>query len=473
MSTTVDVLVTEYKLNAHQYTQGAKQVTGATAGLEAGASKAAMAMTAIRASAMAAATAFSAMAAAGLMSFQKFVEFESLQKALESVEGSAESAADAIKALKDIAKAPGLGFQEAVRGYMMLRNQGVSGPGAERMVSEFGNANARAGGGKAELQRILLAVSQIAGQRFLQGDELRQLTEAGIPAARLVRERFGTSDTEQLKRQGVTSEQVLTALLDDLERMPRVAGGAKNSIENLQDALNFAFVTTGAAIASSGLTDFLNEFGNEIQNLSDSGFFDGIVAMFTSIEGPSLSARDAVIGLAAALDVVASVGGSVAQFFTELMDVFGPIVKLAVGSSLLGGMFLEGIEARRTQMEVAAHQSKIAREQSEKRKAAQEGAALMEKPAPEMEAEPKKHTALLNRIAVAEEKQLELQRIMLGASGARNLAFQPVELSGVRRRGGGIESELVRVISEWVDQKTAQQVAAWERAHSPFAVRRG
>ena len=440
--------------------------------MDAGAAKAAMAMTALRASAMAAATAFSAFSAAGLMSFQRFAEFESLQKALESVEGSADGAVEAIKALKEIAKAPGLGFQEAVKGYMMLRNQGVSGPGAERMVGEFGNANARAGGGKAELERILLAISQIAGQRYLQGDVLRQLTEAGIPASSIIRERFGTSGTEELKKQGITSERVLTELLDELEKMPRVAGGAKNSIENLQDALNFAFITTGAAIASSGLTDFLTEFGNEVQSLADSGFFDGIVEMFTSIEGPTLNARDAVIGLAAALQTTASLGASVTKFFTELFAIFGPVIRV-MASPVGVGMIMDRYESIRDTLTAQANISAKAREQSDRRKAAQDGKPLMENPAAEELADDsKKQTTLLDRIAVANEAQLDLQRIIFGASGVKGRAFQPVELSGVNRRGGGWESKIIDAVREAAGEIAAQNVAAFSRSQSPFAVGR-
>lgn len=441
--------------------------------MDAGAAKAAMAMTALRASAMAAATAFSAFSAAGLMSFQRFAEFESLQKALESVEGSADGAVEAIKALKEIAKAPGLGFQEAVKGYMMLRNQGVSGPGAERMVGEFGNANARAGGGKAELERILLAISQIAGQRYLQGDELRQLTEAGVPASRIIRERFGTSDTEQLKKQGITSERILTELLDELEKMPRVAGGAKNSIENLQDAINFAFITTGAAIASSGLTDFLTEFGNEVQKLTEAGFFDGLAAAFEGIGGKSITAKGAVVAMAASLQTATFMVAAFADKIGYLIDKLGPVLQIGMASSPVGAIVLEGMKRWSKALDAQTAINERTLKQALDRKESQKGAPLMENPAAEELADDsKKQTALLDRIAVANEAQLDLQRIIFGASGVKGRAFQPIELSGVNRRGGGWESKIIDAVREAAGEIAAQNVAAFSRSQSPFAVGR-
>ena len=64
--------------------------------------------------------------AAGAASLKTFGDIQSLQKGLISVMGSAEAAATEFENLKQVAKLPGLGLEEAVRGSVNLQAAGFS-----------------------------------------------------------------------------------------------------------------------------------------------------------------------------------------------------------------------------------------------------------------------------------------------------------------------------------------------------------
>lgn len=211
-----------------------------------------------------------AMAGLSAVSMRNAADFESLQLALAAVEGSAGKATSAMADLKKIAMLPGLGFEEAVSGYLKLRNSGVDSGFSKQIIEAFGKANARSGGGKEQFDRIMLAVSQIALKPNLSGEELMQLNEANIPASRVIKERFGTTDGEALKKMGVTSGMVLQALTDEFSKMAGSASGAKNSFDNLNDAMKFASVAFGQGLNDALLKD-VDSLSNAFNKLQESG----------------------------------------------------------------------------------------------------------------------------------------------------------------------------------------------------------
>jgi tape measure domain-containing protein len=303
---TSDEVVTRYTLDPSGYTRGAKEVSAADrriaqsnrrtktsfrdlgSQLSSGWDKGRRAIDAF-VSAYAGLTA--AGAAAGFFMMRQAAEYDALVAALTAVEGSADKAAGALKRVREIAKAPGLGLEEAIGGYTQLRRSGLSQKMSEDLLREFGNANAMAGGGKDQLSRLMLAATQISNKPFLQGDEMLQLTEGGIPAHKIIKEAFGTSDPAELKKAGVASKQVLAELVRVLERTPRVAGGAKNTFENVADALNHVAVIGGQAF-NGALLPYVEQFTKAVEDLTDSGVlqagFQSLADSLSSVFGDGL-----------------------------------------------------------------------------------------------------------------------------------------------------------------------------------------
>jgi len=199
-------------------------------------------------------------------------DFDSLVKSLEAVDGSSKEAQKSLADLKNLAKQPGLGFEEGVRAYVGLRNADLDRGFSEKLISEFANANARAGGGKETFDRIMMAVRQIAVSPNLRGQDLMQLNEANLPVQLLLKKHFGTGDSEELTHRGVTSKQALEGLVAELEKLPRVSGGAKNSLDNLSDAIKFAFVDFGMGVNSNVLGN-VDKSTDIVTQMTEAGVF--------------------------------------------------------------------------------------------------------------------------------------------------------------------------------------------------------
>lgn len=165
---------------------------------------------------------------------------EALRKGLDSVATAADPTSKQLERLKEVAKLPGLGFEEAIQGSVRLQSAGFSANLAERSLKAFGNALATVGRGKAELDGVALALSQIASKGKISAEEINQLAERVPQIRRVMQAAFGTADTEVLQKAGIKAEEFVTKVVAELEKLKPVAGGTKNSFENLSDAVSMA-----------------------------------------------------------------------------------------------------------------------------------------------------------------------------------------------------------------------------------------
>jgi tape measure domain-containing protein len=318
---TVDVLVTKYQMDNSDYVRGAKQVDDATMknqrSMDSLARGIAGATTIVTGFVGAVGAATTALVALGTVSIRKSSEFDAMVKALEAIEGSAKGAGDAIEELRKIAARPGLGLEEAISGYSGLRRAGLDRDMSMRILGSAGNANALAGGGREELSRILLAITQIAMKPNLSGEELMQLNEGGIAASRIIGDAFGTFDGAELKKMGVDSREALEALVEGMEAMPQAASSAKNSIENLQMGIDMALVGIGSGLTTH-LIGPLDELGLAISRAEESGLFETLgdtLGMIVTNTFPELTAtggelEDQLVVLAARVADVAQALGN-------------------------------------------------------------------------------------------------------------------------------------------------------------------
>jgi len=231
-------------------------------------------------------------AAAGTIAFAGFAksaldaysELDSLMKGLTAVAGSQEEAAKQFQKVREIAKLPGLGVFEAGQGLINLQAAGLSAKTAADALMGFGNALATVGKGKTELDGVVIALSQIAAKGVVSAEEINQIAER-LPQIRpLMQAAFGTANTETLQKMGLTSTEFITKLTDELGRLPKVAGGVRNSLENVADATKLAMASAGSAIATNFLPA-IEKASLMIQSLSDSGVFQRIADNWSKMFG--------------------------------------------------------------------------------------------------------------------------------------------------------------------------------------------
>ena len=134
--------------------------------------------------------------ALGGSAIKAYGDIQSLQKGLEAVMGSAGSASKEFERLKEVSRLPGLGMQEAVRGSINLQAIGIDADKARGILSQFGNAVASVGKGKAEFERAIYGVQQLANTDFPLGEDLNIIKDALPQVSNLLKEAFGSSRSD-------------------------------------------------------------------------------------------------------------------------------------------------------------------------------------------------------------------------------------------------------------------------------------
>jgi tape measure domain-containing protein len=374
-----------------------------------------------------------AMIRVGASAFQQFAQYDALAKSLAVIEGNATDAANAMKVLRDIAKMPGIDFQEAVQGFSGLRMNGLSAAESARVIRATGNANALAGGGAEEFGRIMMAIRQILTRPNISGEELNQLAEAGLPAHRILADAFGTADGGELKRMGVDSREALAALIAGLEAMPKASNSAKNALENFRAGLNMAMVSIGSGL-EQGVTKILTEVGDAISSLEESGGLKligrGIMDMVDALN----PFKNAVGGI---LPVLTDVGASI-YALTQLMTVFneqfraiftGDIKNIKTPAELFSDAMMAAAQGYiRFHGQVMIGRASRMMEEDPILKGGQEAA----------EQTVNQQTQYLAGIESNTRQMVDLQRMILGGGNLAAMGVTAVELSDMRAgRGSG------------------------------------
>jgi tape measure domain-containing protein len=297
---------------------------------------------------------------AALANFSKnaFAEFDSLRRGLDAVTGSTEATAERLKELREIAKQPGIGFQEAIKGDIRLRAVGISAGQSAKILKEFANAIALTGGGAAELNSVTVQLGQLSAKGKVLAQDLKPIIEAAPAVGKALKEMYGTVDSESIQgilaAQGKNSNQFIDELVKKLADVPRVTGGFKNALENLKDS-TFVFGSAIGDVANDvfGLDVRLQAFADKVSDTADQ--FRGLS---TTQQRLILSTT----GFAAAIGPVLSILGrlpgaliNVVKGKDLLVKGFGSLSSVLGGASFGGGFmgFVNAALSRVPQLAVA------------------------------------------------------------------------------------------------------------------------
>jgi tape measure domain-containing protein len=204
----------------------------------------------------------------GKSSLDAAVTLDSLKRGLTAIVGSAEEAATQLSRLTEIAKLPGIGFEEAIQGSIRLQAVGFSAADAEKALIQFSNAVALTGGGRDELARITVQLGQLAAKGKVLAQDLRPIIEAAPAVGKALKNAFGTVNADDIAELTGSSQEFLKVLTAELERLPRAAAGAKNTFENFRDEVFRASAAVGNALIPV-LTRLIEVVGPVIIKLAD------------------------------------------------------------------------------------------------------------------------------------------------------------------------------------------------------------
>lgn len=490
----VDTLVTRYVLDHQNYKQGAASVTKSTGMMASGMQSLGANILPMLGTAIAAAGA--GLAAFAYKASQTAMDFEAQTKALSLYETAGWKTADMLKHLREVAKLPGLGNLEAMQGAVRLMASGFDFTATIRALRAFGNAIAAAGGGKEDLQGVILQLGQMASRGKVMNEEISVMAERVPQIRRALLDAFGTAVPEEISKMGYSASEAIMMIIASLEKLPQATSTAKNEISNLGDAYTYAMAQIGAATnqqampAISQLSAFIEhlstsgvftQLGADLANLFSLGGSGGGVSPIVRVMAYAIAWGEqmvmAVAGIKdAILGTIRTVGGAMAGFLDALPFDIGKgwaknlrnIAMPGFGVGLLGGItdlgarvseraesLLTGFGTRKQKPYQAPPGGTIASGGSSTPSPATPDPAMSEL---------EKQTFYLGSI----ERNTSPQRNTILGGG--NLGAQGISATDLSRIKGGRRKvdQLARLLQEMMSEEAANQSSQFIRMASPF-----
>jgi tape measure domain-containing protein len=204
-------------------------------------------------------------------SAEQAIAFDSNIRGLAAYSESTNSLRAQVARLEEMAKAPGLGFDQLIQGVTRLEAAGFSAKQAEGALKQFGNALALVGGSKTDLEGVALALTQIKSKGVISAEEINQIAERVPQVRQAMKAAFGTASSEEIQKLGITASQFVDGITKSLAKLPRATGGLQNSLDNIDDAFKKAGRTVGAgffALFEKGPPIF-NQLSSSLQNVAN------------------------------------------------------------------------------------------------------------------------------------------------------------------------------------------------------------
>src|SRR5690606_23001919 len=241
-----------------------------------------------------------------------------------------------IKALKEFASATMFDYSEADAAAKKLLTYGFEAENILYLLARLLDISAVAGGDNEMLRRIALAFGQIKSAGRLLGQEVRQLTEAGVPAIDILSEKLGIAREElaEIGRLQIPADLAIAALLEGIEER---FGGAtklmednfKVMVSNIKDDLLFlasdVFQGTFNIIKSN-----VRDIRDYVQQALDAFSKRGKAGLFEFIVPPELQQTVKILFINFSM---------LAQAFIDLWGALKPLI-VAIRDTLLRALSL-------------------------------------------------------------------------------------------------------------------------------------
>jgi len=274
--------------------------------------------------------------AIGAGAVQAAGEFEKLKLGLEAtMAGAGYSIAEArmeLEKLREVARAPGIDFEQAVKGSLRLQAVGLSADQARETIAQFANGVAAAGGTADNLNSVTTQISQIIGKGKILNEDLKILKENMPSISRAMVSAFGTADAEGLRALNISAEELVVRLTQELAKAPRVAGGIANSITNAQVSIQAAAARIGDALNKAfNIQGGIDKFATFLEKIADA---------FANLTPETQRAIFAVAAFGLALGPAIRLGGALATTFVQTQLAMAQFVRFAnleLRNALAGG----------------------------------------------------------------------------------------------------------------------------------------
>lgn len=295
-------------------------------------------LSASKAAVMSIAGVAASLGALGVKAVQAAGNFQQVQAAMTNMLGSAERAKNLLGQLQDFAAKTPFEFNDVAAASQKFLAFGFTAEQIIPTLKAVGDAAAGVGLGKEGIDRITLALGQMAAKSKVQSDEMLQLTEAGIPAWQMLADKIGTSvpqAMDMVSKGAVDAQTGLQALVGGMEEkfggmMDQQAQTITGTWSNMMDGLSQSAIAVGQQISDAlNLPDLFSSLGDSLQQFANLVKNQGIGEALSQMIPPEVEV--AAAGLATTLTVAT----------IPALQLFALNAKLAAAP--LAGSFLTGL----------------------------------------------------------------------------------------------------------------------------------
>ncbi|HDX9008791.1 tape measure protein [Aeromonas dhakensis] len=289
--------------------------------------------------------------------FQTGDQAERLDVQLKAVMGSIEGGKQASAWIQDFAKNTPLQLDEVTQVFVRLKAFGID-PMNGAMQGIVDQAY-KLGGGFEEVQGISLALGQAWAKQKLQGEEILQLIERGVPVWQLLEQVTGknTAELQKLSEAGKLGREIISALMNEIATQSRGAAADNMSllsglISNAQDNLAKFYRMVAENGALAWLKNQLANLNAEFEAMAKDGrlleWFQRLSDSFISMGETLKSLIQTLYEWRTALTVLAQawVGLKIAGWIGELRSLYAQFIAMPVATATAaGGMTTAGTAA--------------------------------------------------------------------------------------------------------------------------------
>lgn len=239
-------------------------------------------------------------------------DLQSVQVAMTNLLGSAGKAEGFIKELQNFSAHTPFEFNDVTKASQKFLAFGFTAEQIIPTLTAVGDAAAGVGAGQDGVNRLTLALGQIAAKGKLASGEMMQLTELGIPAWQMLAEKLGTDVAgaqDMVTKRMVDSKTALEALVRGMEAsyggmMEQQSSTILGTWSNLMDGIGQVASQAGLQIADAlNLTTVFSSIGDWLSNFATAIEESGISGAIASCVPPE--AQLAIVALGTALTAIA------------------------------------------------------------------------------------------------------------------------------------------------------------------------
>ena len=258
-------------------------------------------------------------------------QFERLEVQMKAIMGSIEEGDRAIEWIKEFTKNTPLELQQVADAFTALKNFGLD--PMDGTLQAIVDQTSKLGGGMERLNGISLALGQAWAKQKLQGEEILQLVERGVPVWEMLEKVTGKNvqELQKLSSAGKLGRDTMKLLIEEIGRSSAGAAADNMSLlSGLMANMSDRWTEFKDAVAKAGWLDYvkaqLSELGNKLDEMAGDGrlqqlaksISDGFISMAEAIRLSLSQIRfdDFVANIQSSFNTVSTILGSLRGAFS-------------------------------------------------------------------------------------------------------------------------------------------------------------